>query len=96
MFSAEDCLSCEIILDSLPSPPRGGIHLPTLLAPSTPLVILTINGYKYATTVTDSPINIDSVMFYFDDLWNMQDLENVQRKADPKYFFSRLDIFAGN
>lgn len=60
------------------------------------MVILTINGYKYATTVTDSPINIDSVMFYFDDLWNMQDLENVQRKADPKYFFSRLDIFAGN
>lgn len=95
VFSAENCLSCEIILKSLPIPPVAGLPLPTLLAPSAPLLVVTVNGYKYARTVIDSPINIDSLIFYFDDLWNMQDLDNIQGKADPKYFHSCLDVFAG-
>ncbi|KFY28394.1 hypothetical protein V493_02954 [Pseudogymnoascus sp. VKM F-4281 (FW-2241)] len=94
VFSAEDCLGCEIILDSLPTLPVAGLPLPTLLAPSTPLVVATINGYKYATTVVDSPTNIDSLLFYFDNLWHLQDLDNTQRKADPKYFGSWLDTVA--
>jgi hypothetical protein len=95
VFSAENCLSCEIILESLPTPPVAGLPLPTLLASSAPLLVVTVNGYKYARTVIDSPINIDSLIFYFDDLWNIQGLDNVQGKADPKYFHSCLDVFAG-
>ncbi|OBT54527.1 hypothetical protein VE04_05537 [Pseudogymnoascus sp. 24MN13] len=94
VFSAENCLSCEIILDSLPTPPVAGLPLPTLLAPSAPLLVVTVNGYKYARTVVDSPINIDSLIFYFDDLWSIQGLDNVQGKADPKYFRSCLDVFS--
>lgn len=95
VFSAENCLSCEIILESLPTPPVAGLPLPTLLAPSAPLLVVTVNGYKYARTVVDSPINIDSLIFYFDDLWNIQGLDNVQGKADPKYFRRCLDVFSG-
>lgn len=42
VFSAEDYLGCEIILDSLPTPPVAGLPLPTLLAPSAPLLVVTV------------------------------------------------------
>lgn len=84
VFSAEDCPSCEIILDSLSTPPVIGLPLPTLLAPSTPLAVATVNGYKYATTVTDSPANIDTLLFYFDYQRDIKGPDGPQGKADPK------------
>lgn len=98
-FSAEDCPGCDIILDCLPSPPVAGLPLPTLFAPSAPLVLATANEYKYAATVADSPVNIDSLLFYFDDQKQIQDLNGLRRgkphKADPKYFGRWLDVYAG-
>lgn len=95
VFSAEDCPSCEIILDSLSTRPVLGLPLPTLLEPSTPLAVATINGYKYTTAVTDNPVNIDCLLFYFDDRFNIQGVDNVGGKADPEYAGSWLDIFSG-
>lgn len=95
VFSAEDCQGCEIILDSLSTRPVLGLPLPTLLEPSTPLAVATINGYKYTTAVTDTPVNIDCLLFYFDHLCDVQGVDNVWGKPDPKYPGSWLDIFSG-
>jgi hypothetical protein len=105
-FSAEDCLGCDIILGCLPSPPVAGLPLPTLPdqpAATAPLKLVTVNGYKYATTVSNSPVKIDSLLFYFDDQ-KQGDLNDVAHnarnqhihKANPKYFCTSLDVYADN
>ena len=62
-FSAEDCPGCDIILGCLPGPPVAGPPLPTLLdqpVATAPLKLVTVNRYKCATRVSDSPVKIDS------------------------------------
>ena len=59
---------------------------------------MTINGYKYATTITDCPIKIDSLLFYFNEQKLISEKIDVQdgrtHKADPKYFSIYLDAYA--
>ena len=99
-FSAEDCPGCNIILGCLPSPPISGLPLPTLLNQPTataPMKLMTINAYRYATTVSDCPVNIDSLLFYFDDQ-REEDLNYVNEhvgKVNQMYFCTRLDVYAG-
>lgn len=99
-LSAEVCPACDIILGCLPSPPTAGLPLPTLLdqpLATAPLKVVTVNGYKYACTVTDRPVKIDSLLFYFDDQ-ESGDLDDVHNgdfhKADPHYFHRSLDVYA--
>jgi hypothetical protein len=60
------------------------------------LKLVTVNGYKYATTVSSSRVKIDSLLlFYFDDQ-KQEDLNDVvhnehMHKLNPKYFCTSLD-----
>ena len=102
-LSAEDCPSCDIIFGCLPSSPVAGHLLPMSLdqaAAIAPLKLVTVNGYKYATTVTDRPAKIDSLLFYFDDHNQIQEKTDVQdghtHKADPRNFGIWLDAYANS
>lgn len=100
-LSAEDCPSCSIILSCLPSSLVGSHQFPISLdqAAAIPrLNLVTINGYKYATTITDCPIKIDSLLFYFNEQKLISEKIDVEdrrtHKADPKYFSIYLDAYA--
>lgn len=100
-ISAEDCPGCDIILSCLPSSLVPSHLFPTSLfqAAAIPqLNLVTVNGYKYATTVSDCPIKIDSLLFYFDEQKQMPVKIDTQdgctHKANPKYFSMWLDAYA--
>ena len=98
---AENCSGCDIILSCLPSSLIGSHLFPISLdqAAAIPqLNLVTINEYKYATTVSDCSIKIDSLLFYFDEQKQIPVKIDIQdectHKADPKYFSMWLDAFA--
>lgn len=100
-ISAEECPGCDIILSCLPSSLVASYLFSTLLDQATvipQLNLATVNGYKYATTVTDCPIKIDALLFYFDKQKQIPKKIDTQDartyKADPKYFSMWLDTYA--
>lgn len=90
---AENCSDCDIILScllsSLIESHLFSISLDQVVAISQ-LNLVTINEYKYATTVSDCFIKIDSLLFYFDEQKQISvkiDIQNeCMHKADSKYF----------
>lgn len=100
-LSAENCPGCDIILSCLLSflieSHLFSISLDQAVA-IPQLNLVTINEYKYATTVSDCSIKIDSLLFYFDEQKQIPvkiDIQNeCTHKADSKYFSMWLDAFA--